>query len=71
MDLHDCLIFAVREEQAAKAVDLLKTKVYPKLNHFLGGEIPLKGEPNVCRTWADDKDETYDWTVQSFAKGTK
>lgn len=69
MDLHDCLMFAVKEEEAAKAVDLLKTVVYPKLNHMLGGEIPLRGEPNVCRTWADDKDEAYDWTTQPFVKG--
>jgi len=61
MDLHDCLIFAVRKGQAERAVDLLKDSVYPQLNHILGGEIPLKGEPNVCINWADDKDETYDW----------
>jgi hypothetical protein len=61
MDLHDCLMFAVHRDQAEKAVDLLKNEVYPQLNRMLGGEIPLKGEPNICLTWADDKDESYDW----------
>ena len=63
MDLHDCLMFAVRADQAQQAVDLLKQEVYPQLNSILGGEISLKGEPNVCITWADDKDESYDWTT--------
>ena len=61
MDLHDCLMFAVHESQAKAAVDLLKEVVYPKLNKMLGGEIPLRGEPNICRSWADDKDENYQW----------
>lgn len=61
MDLHDCLIFAVKASQAETAVALLKNNVYPELNRLLGGEIHLKGEPNVCLTWADDKDEGYDW----------
>lgn len=62
MDLHDCLMFAIRADQAQQAVDLLKQEVYPELNRMLGGEIHLKGEPNLCITWADDKDESYDWT---------
>jgi DNA polymerase I-like protein with 3'-5' exonuclease and polymerase domains len=61
MDLHDCLMFAVKKDEAEMAVDLLKTTVYPKLNHMLGGDIHLKGEPNVCRSWADDKDEEFNW----------
>jgi hypothetical protein len=61
MDLHDCLMFAVHKDQAEAATKLLKDVVYPKLNQMLGGEIHLKGEPNVCLSWADDKDETYDW----------
>lgn len=61
MDLHDCLMFAVRKEEAERAVDLLKNVVYPELNRMLGGSIPLKGEPNVCRSWADDKDEEFNW----------
>jgi len=61
MDLHDCLMFAVHESQAKAAVDLLKEVVYHKLNKMLWGEIPLRGEPNICRSWADDKDENYQW----------
>lgn len=61
MDLHDCLMFAVHKDQAEAAAKLLKDVVYPKLNKMLGGEIHLKGEPNICLSWADDKDETYDW----------
>jgi DNA polymerase I-like protein with 3'-5' exonuclease and polymerase domains len=61
MDLHDCLMFAVRKEEATMSVDLLKNVVYPELNRMLGGSIPLKGEPNVCRSWADDKDEEFNW----------
>lgn len=61
MDLHDCLMFAIRKEEATMSVDLLKNVVYPELNRMLGGSIPLKGEPNVCRSWADDKDEEFNW----------
>ena len=61
MDLHDCLIFAVHKSQAKAATQLLKEVVYPELNRYLGGEINLKGEPNVCRSWKDDKDEGYNW----------
>lgn len=61
MDLHDCLMFAVHRDRAEEAAKLLKDVVYPKLNKMLGGEIHLKGEPNICLSWADDKDETYDW----------
>lgn len=74
MDLHDCLMFAVHKDQAEQAVKLLKDVVYPKLNKMLGGEIPLKGEPNVCLSWADDKDESYDWKTnektQSYLAST-
>jgi hypothetical protein len=69
MDLHDCLMFAIRADQAQQAVDLLKQEVYPQLNRILGGEISLKGEPNVCVTWADDKDESYDWTQNEETQG--
>ena len=61
MDVHDCLIFAVHKSQAVAASQLLIDEVYPKLNHMLGGAIALKGVPNICRTWADDKDEEYNW----------
>ncbi len=61
MDLHDCLMFAVHKSQAVAAVSLLKEQVYPELNRMLGGAIHLKGEPNVCKTWADDKNEERNW----------
>jgi hypothetical protein len=69
MDLHDCLMFAVHKSQAKAAVKLLKEVVYPDLNRYLGGEINLKGEPNVCRSWKDDKDEGYNWETNEEVQG--
>ena len=61
MDMHDCSMFAVRADQAEAACNLLTYVIYPELNKMLGGEIALKGDPNVCITWADDKDEERRW----------
>jgi len=68
MDMHDCSMFAVRADQAEAACNLLTYVVYPELNKMLGGEIALKGDPNVCITWADDKDEERKWEEDSELK---
>lgn len=68
MDMHDCSMFAVRADQAKAACDLLTNVIYPELNRLLGGEISLKGDPNVCITWADDKDEERKWEEDNRVK---
>lgn len=57
-DLHDCEIYEVRDKDVAAAIPIIEKLAYDKLNAWLGGAIPLKGEAKVCDTWSHDKIET-------------
>lgn len=61
MDIHDCFIAAVRTKEVLDFADMVSEELVPVVNQVIGGLIKLRGSPNVCQNWAEDKDETYDW----------
>lgn len=64
MDIHDCFIAAVRTKEALDFAAMVEDEIVPVVNAMIGGLIKLRGSPNVCQTWAEDKDETYNWKSQ-------
>lgn len=62
MDIHDCFIAAVRTKEVLDFADMVRDEIVPVVNMMIGGLIKLRGSPNICQTWAEDKDEEYDWT---------
>lgn len=57
-DLHDCMIYEVRNDHVPQAVQIMEVDSYKILNSWLGSSAPLKGDSKVCNTWGDDKSDT-------------
>jgi hypothetical protein len=56
VDYHDESIWAVREELAEEWCEIVRAADI-KLNEWLGGHIPLRGEPEIGQSLADFKCE--------------
>jgi hypothetical protein len=56
-DIHDCVMFTVPEEQAARTKELLDGEVLRRLNEVMDGPVTFKAEANLVNNWWEDKVE--------------
>ena len=55
VDMHDEMIVEVKEEDAARAADLMQNSCLKELNKVLGGLIPLQGDSVIADSWGEIK----------------